>query len=389
MREHAGIPAETQLESTHARFAARRAAGAVDWDAELGAWAAVRHAEVKRVLSDWEGFSSARAASPTGFRPSLITTDPPRHRALREVVAKAFTPRAVAALEPRIQTVAADLLERACHRDTFDLVADFAHPLPVIVIAEMLGVPVSDRPLYRRWADAILGGGGSRLLLGAPPTTEGLRARDEMDAYFADACRQPGRGERDDLLGALLAGRDGDVGLTGEEILAFCSLLLLAGHITTVNLITNAAFCLLGHPGRLSEVAVDRTLVPDTVEEVLRYMSPVQGLSRIATEPVELGGVKIEEGERVVAWIAAANRDERVFADPDRFDIRRRPNPHLAFGMGIHFCLGAPLARLETRIALDALLDPLVHLRASRAEPPELSATGTLMGFSRLVVEAA
>ncbi|MFN7145977.1 MAG: cytochrome P450, partial [Myxococcota bacterium] len=319
---HGDLGVEGALASVHARFAARRAAGAVDWDAELGAWVAVRHAEARRVLTEWQTFSSARAASPEDLRPSLITTDPPRHGALRSIVAKAFSPRAVAAMEPRIRAIADALLAEALARPSFDLVADFAHPLPVIVIAEMLGVPASDRPLYRRWADAILGGPGTRLLLGAPPTKEALAARAEMDAYFADICRR-GPPDRDDLLGALLAGKVDGVPLEQGEILSFCSLLLFAGHITTVNLIANATYCLLAFPRALDALHRAPAGIPDAIEEVLRYMSPVQAMSRVATAPAEVGGVAVRAGDRVVAWIASANRDERVFDAPDRFDIGR------------------------------------------------------------------
>lgn len=385
---HGDHGVEGLLASAHARLAARRAAAAFDWDADLGAWVALRHAEVRHVLADWRTFSSARAQSQEGFRPSLITTDPPRHAALRNIVAKAFSPRAVAAMEPRIRAIADELLAEALARPSFDLVADFAHPLPVIVIAEMLGVPPSDRPLYRRWADTILGGAGSRLLLGAPPTKEALAARDEMDAYFAEICRR-GPPDRDDLLGALIAGKVDGVPLEEGEILSFCALLLFAGHITTVNLIANATYCLLGHPDALDALHRDPAGVPDAIEEVLRYMSPVQAMSRVATGPAEVGGVGIRAGDRVVAWIASANRDERVFDAPDRFDITRRPNPHLAFGAGVHFCLGAWLTRLETRVALERLLTPLRHLRQSDADPPLLDETALLMGVSRLTLEAA
>ncbi|MES2638148.1 MAG: cytochrome P450 [Myxococcota bacterium] len=376
-----------QLAATTARFAARRQAGAVGWDADLGTWAAFRYAEVRQVLTEWETFSSVRAVSPTAFRPSLITTDPPRHPQLRGLLARDFTPRAIALLEPRIREVASTLLAPALAGGGFDLVADFAHPLPVIVIAEMLGVPASDRPLYRRWAEAIVGGPGARLLIGAEPTPAALAARGEMDAYFVDACRTPGRASTDGLLAALLNARiDGD-GLEEWEILSFCSLLLLAGHITTVNLIGNTVYCLSEHPEALARLQQDPALLSTAVEEVLRYMSPVQGISRVATRPVELGGVSLREGDRVVAWIASANRDERVFAEADRFDVGRRPNPHLAFGMGSHFCLGAPLARLEGRIALQVLLEHLPKLRPIDRDPPRLEPAGIFRGFTRLPVQ--
>ncbi len=391
--EHAGAigsPADAALATLYARYAERRAAGAVSWEPAHDVWGVYRYAEIKRVCTDWETFSSERASRRDGPHRSLIDLDPPRHAALRRVLAKEFTPGAIAKLEPRVVALTHELLSAALARGRFDLVADFAHPLPVTVIAEMLGVPASERPRYRRWAHAILAGDLAGRRRGTPPSPEATAARAEMDAWFAEECRRPGRADQDDLLGALLSGRADGEPLTQSEVLAFCSLLLMAGHVTTVNLIANTAFCMLRHPDQLALVAGDRSLLPDAVEEVLRYVGPAQEVVRVAAKPASLGGVDIAEGQRVLAWLASANRDERMFANPDRFNVRRRPNPHLAFGVGIHFCLGAPLARLEGRVALDALLEPLARLHASEADPPQLDATDApLLGISRLVLEPA
>ncbi|MDP2316938.1 MAG: cytochrome P450 [Pseudomonadota bacterium] len=382
-----GTQAEAELATLYARYAARRAAGAVSWETDLQAWGVYRYAEVKRVCMDWETFSSERATLREGPHRNLLDMDPPRHAALRRVLAKEFTPGTIARLEPRIRAITDELLAAALARGRFDVVADFAHPLPVTVIAEMLGVPASERPRYRRWAAAILAGEFAGRRQGTAPTPEAVAARAEMNAWFAEECRRPGRADQDDLLGALLSGRADGEPLTEAEVLAFCSLLLMAGHVTTVNLIANATFCLLRYPDQLALVERDRALVVDAVEEVLRFVGPAQDVVRVAAKPVTLGGIDIAEGQRVVAWLASASRDPRMFIDPDRFDVQRRPNPHLAFGLGVHFCLGAPLARLEARVALDALLDPLTRLRPCDADPPRLDADGTLLGISRLVLE--
>jgi cytochrome P450 len=204
-----------------------------------------------------------------------------------------------------------------------------------------------------------------------------------MDAYFREVCARGGHDH--DLIGSLLEARVDGEALEEAELLSFCTLLLLAGHITTVNLLTNAIWCLL--PEHLAELRAEPARVPAAVEEVLRYMSPVQGLSRVATRRTLINGIEIKAGERVVAWIASANRDERAFPDPERFDPRRQPNPHLSFGVGIHFCLGAPLSRLEARVALEELTQALPDLRVSEDDSPELRA-GVLMGFTRLPVAA-
>jgi cytochrome P450 len=256
------------------------------------------------------------------------------------------------------------------------------------VIAEMLGVPASERGRYRRWADAILTGELRRRLRGEPPSAEAEAARAEMHAWFAEECRRPGRADRDDLLGALLSGQVDGAPLAESDILPFCSLLLLAGHVTTVNLVGSAAYCLLRFPDQLELVRRDRALVPDAVEETLRYLGPAQQVVRVVTQRVMLDGVELDEGKRVVACLGSANRDERVFADPDRFDVRRRPNPHIAFGAGVHFCLGAPLARLETRVALEALLEPLARRHLCDTDPPRLDTDRVLLGFDRFVLEA-
>ncbi len=382
----AGSPADAALTALHRDLAARRSASAVAWEPDHGAWGVYRHAEVKRVCTEWETFSSERASVREGEDRTLLDLDPPRHTALRRVLAKAFTPAAIAALEPRIRAVADDLVASAMAKGTFDLVADIAYPLPVTVIAEMLGVPATERPRYRRWADALLAGGVGARRTGAKPAASAQAARAEMDAWFDAELARPGRADQDDLLGQLLSGRPDGQPLSPAEIRSFCGLLLMAGHVTTVNLIANAAYCLLRYPEQLDALRQDPSRVPGAVEEVLRFAGAALDVVRVTTKPVRLGGADIREGQRVIAWLASANRDERVFAEPDRFDVLRSPNPHLAFGGGPHVCLGAPLARAEGRIAIEALLEPLARLRPKDGEPARLD-TAPLLGVSRLVLE--
>ena len=330
-----------------------RAGGPVCRDPASGLWLALDYDVVKRVLSDSDAFSSR-------YGPDwLIFADPPRHTKLRALVSKAFTPRTVAALEPRIRELSGELLYRVVERGEMDLVADFAAPLPMLVIAEMLGIPAQDRPQFHQWADAIV---AMSHTIGGPQDAaraaqEGFAAvTAEMSSYLS-ALLAARRGEPGgDLLTRLDGAEVDGVRLTMDEILGFFQLLLLAGSETTTNLISNAVLCLIEHPDQLARLRANPTSLPVPVEEVLRYRSPLQWMYRVARREVDLQGTAVPAGAMVLAVIGSANRDLTVFPDPGRFDIARDPNPHLAFGHGPHFCLGAPLARLEARIALADLL---------------------------------
>jgi cytochrome P450 len=330
-----------------------RARAPLSRDPTSGLWLALDYNVVKRVLSESDVFSSR-------YGPDwLIFADPPQHTKLRALISKAFTPRMVAALEPRIRELSAELLDRVVERGEMDLVADFAAPLPMLVIAEMLGIPAEDRPQFHQWADAIL---AMSYTIGGPQDA----ARTAQEGFAAATA------EMSSYLSALLAARSGEPGgnlltwldeaevdgvrLTLEEILGFFQLLLLAGSETTTNLISNAVLCLIEHPDQLARLRANPTCLAVAVEEVLRYRSPLQWMYRIARREVDLHGTAVPAGAMVLAVIGSANRDPAAFPDPDRFDIARDPNPHLAFGHGPHFCLGAPLARLEARIALADLL---------------------------------
>jgi cytochrome P450 len=345
-------------------YAQMRAASPVAEDADTGSWHVFGYEDVKTVLSDHARFSSNFALAggdgsegdgDSALGASVIATDPPRHRQLRNLVTQAFTPRAVEAMRPRISQIVDDLLAPIGAGGRMDVIADLAYPLPVIVIAEMLGVPASDREKFKRWSDEVVSTSAD------PENIEVGDAHYEMGAYFYELLQERRADPRNDLVSALAAAEIDGQRLTEVELIGFCMLLLVAGNETTTNLIANAVLCLDRNPEAARDLRADPDLVPSAIEESLRYLSPVQSMFRVARDDVEVRGVRIPAYSRLVAWIGSANRDPSQFPDADRFDIRRSPNRHLAFGQGIHFCIGAPLARLEARIALTAMLTRLGH----------------------------
>jgi cytochrome P450 len=320
-------------------------------------WLVFDYDGVRRVLTDQAAFSSA--VSPSGVTGQwMIFTDPPRHAKLRALVTRAFTARAVADLDPRIRTLSAGLLDPLVGRDEIDLVADYAVPLPLLVIAEMLGATTSDVATLRRWSDVILGLSHSVAAdARAAAAEEAFRAiTDEMRAYLREVLAARRATPRDDLFTRLREAEVDGVRLSDDEILGFFQLLLVAGHETTTNLVSNAMVSLLEHPGELARLRADPSLLTMAIEEVLRYRSPVQATFRRSRVDVEMAGQVIPAGKLVLPIIGSANRDPAHFVAPDRFDVARSPNPHLAFGHGIHACVGAPLSRLEARVALPDLL---------------------------------
>lgn len=294
--------------------------------------------------------------------PMMISVDPPDHMKLRGIVNRGFTPRRIAALEPRLRVLAGDFVAKVASRGEMDLVADLAIPFPVTVIAELLGVEPEQREQFKRWSDAtVIGLSG----VSKEFTKEQVRENaDEMAEYIDRITHERRARPKDDLISLLVNAECGDA-LSSGEVLSFVFLLLVAGNETTTNLIGNAMKALVHHPAQLAEVAAKPTLIPQMLEEALRYESPIQTLPRLATQTMDLPSGPVSEGNFLMVLFASANRDEKRFPDPDRFDVHRRPLGHVAFGHGIHFCLGAALARLEGRIAFETLL---AHCRDLRLE---------------------
>ncbi len=298
---------------------------------------------------------------------SLITSDPPRHDALRAIVNRGFTPRRIQAWEKRAQEIARACIEGLHRGEPFCVVRDLAIPLPMTIIAEMIGVPPADRARFKRWSDEMIAGvSGSQR---SDSMASFFRTLGELHGYLRGVVRERQREPREDLISVLVDPAQPTT-LDTAGVVQFVTLLLIAGNETTTNLVGNAVLALLDHPEQLERVQADPSLVPNLVEETLRWNTPVQLVLREVARNVTLHGREIPEGERVAVLLASANRDERVFADPDRFDVQRDTKGHVGFGFGVHFCLGASLARLEAKAALEALVPELPRLRRRESRPP-------------------
>jgi cytochrome P450 len=372
----------------------------------LGAAVFARYADCSAVLRDvrastderhsttYQAMAASGALDPVLVSrmqdPSFLFLDPPDHTRLRRLVSKAFTPRVVEALRPTVQRWVNQLIDRAAAQGRIELVADLAYPLPVRVICRMLGVPAEDQGTFRVWSRDLARGLDPVEALTEDERDRMLCAIDALVAYFDELIarrrvelRQGSAGV--DLLSALIAVEEQGERLSTAELNATCRLLLLAGHVTTVNLIANGMLALLCHPDQLERLRADRSLAATAVEEALRYDPPAQFAGRVAREPLEVGGLRISRGQHIVLLLAAANRDPARFADPDRFDIARADNCHLTFGAGMHFCLGAPLARLEGQVALSALAARLVA-PVLEADPPPYTDHIVLRGLQALPI---
>ncbi|MFG2976846.1 cytochrome P450 [Streptomyces sp. NPDC048331] len=346
----------------------------------LEAWLVTRYEDCLAALSDDRLSSDARDASdarilrqlPVTERESMLSnmlrSDPPDHTRLRRLVSKAFTARRVAEMRPRIQDLTDRLLDAVVPAGRADLVADLALPLPVAVISELLGVPVDERRDFQHWTDRMIRRGAE------PPDPAVIDdAWKHMRTYVSDLIHAKRTGPGDDLLSALVTARDAEQRLSEDELIAMVFLLLAAGYITTVNLIGGGIAALLDHPDQMQRLRADPALLPAAVEEFLRYDGPVNpGIARFARADVEIAGVAVPRGATVLIGAAVADRDPTRFPDPDRLDITRQDNAHLAFGHGIHYCLGAPLARLEGQIAIGTALRrlPGLALAVTREEIP-------------------
>lgn len=325
------------------------------YEHENGPWSAFRYEDVKRVMSEHETFTvmfdleqEQQITSP--IEASILYTDPPKHRQLRALVSQAFTPRRVASMEDRITRLVEELLGNVRDSGRMDIVDDLAYPLPVIVIAEMLGIPTEDRLRFKQWSDALISNPES------DGTSDVQDPQVEMGEYFAKLIEARRREPREDLITSLVQAQVDGEHLTLIQILGFCVLLLVAGNETTTNLIGNAALSFCENPGVLDQLYANPALIPSAIEEALRYRSPVRYMTRRVKQDTVLSGQPLKRGDWILAWMGAANRDPEQFPNPEQFLVDRSPNRHIAFGHGVHFCLGAPLARLEARIALSHLL---------------------------------
>jgi cytochrome P450 len=357
----------------------------VHWSDRVGGWVFTRYEHVKNALRDpmlsadrirpffarlEEPERSELAELGDNLALWSVFNDPPAHTRLRGLMNKAFTSRAVAALRPSIAGIVEDLLGAVLAKGRMDVIGDFSYPLPATVIADMLGVPRRDVGLLKKWSDQL-----NAFVGGARATPDKYRVAAagiaEMTGYFQRFVGEHRRLRRDDVTSGLIAAEEDGQQLTADELVATCVLLLFAGHETTTHLIANGLLALIRHPQEMADLRAhldDPALVASAVEEMLRYDGPILSVVRIATEDFTLEGKRIRKGQRLFLMISAANRDPRAFAEADRFDIRRDDNRHVGFGFGIHFCVGAPLARLEAQVAFPALLRRCADLRLL---PPE------------------
>jgi pimeloyl-[acyl-carrier protein] synthase len=361
-----------------------------------GMWLLTRHRDVDAVLKDAR-FSADRRSAPLiqdnlermpafirqsalGLR-TMLVMDPPDHTRIRKLVNKAFTPKRIAGLRGRIEQLVAESLDAAEQAGSIELIGELAEPLPAIVIAELLGVPADDHLQFKRWSSQLINA------LGAAGLEERQRvagtASEDLLDYLRGVIEARRSAPRDDLISAMIQAQEERDALSDEELLATCNLILIAGHETTTNLIGNGMLALLREPEQLARLRREPALIKSAVEELLRFDGPVQATIRVALEDVEVGGQLIPKGALVMVNLGAANRDPEVFENPDTLDLAREPNPHLGFGFGVHFCMGAPLARLEAEVALAELIARFAEIELVD-EAPEYRENPILRGLRRL-----
>jgi len=398
------FPPQDQILNPFPFYAQMRKFHPIVYDDKNKIWGIFRYSDIQSILTNHGHFSSdfqklvniqqvqmqqqgqnQEQERNESVRRSLLTSDPPYHNQLRSVISSAFTSNTIWKLRPQIEEMCHGMIDKVIEQGHMDLINDLAYPLPVTVIAELLGIPPDDRDTFRRWADELIGSttsSSNNLPVDSKSEKIFKRVQSEMDSYFIDIIekRRVKKVSTNDLISNLLKAEIDGNKLSEEEILAFCSLLLLAGHVTTVNLIGNTIRSLLEYPKQLEQLlllshyynsdkhkhnADNYPSISSAIEETLRYRSPVQALIRFATEDVVIGEQKIQRGQRLIIWIGSANHDESVFHDAERFDITRSfsNTAHLAFGYGIHFCLGSALASLEAQTVLKIILDRLKDVR--------------------------
>ena len=378
------------LGDPHAAFRRLRREDPLPWyPGSGGAWCVLKHADVLAVSRDPQRFTSTRGiqigitaeARPAMMPPTILEMDPPEHNQHRKLVIRAFTPGATAHQETMIRAIARECLDAIEPGSVADLVDALAVPLPMYVIAEMLGVPRSDRPRFKRWSDSMIEAGGGR----RTPATDA--ALGEMLGYFAEVLADRRRAPKDDLVSTLARAEIEGEQLSDPQILMFCITLLAAGNETTRNLISGGSLLLARNPEQRERLLGERSLLPNAIEEMLRWWTPVQSFTRVAVGDTELRGKSIRGGDVLLLLYASANRDEEVWgADADRFDVGRdhAKKRHLAFGFGEHLCLGAPLARMEARVLFEELLARFPHFEL--AGEPEMLHSRLMHGVEQLPV---
>ena len=359
------------LEDPYPHFARFRAADPVHYNAEMDFWFAFRHADVLSALREPQVFSSERwlflDQNPDLFAPNMQLTDPPRHDGLRRLALDTFTRSRVRKLEPRVREIARDLVDTFRERGEADFSEELAWPFPATVICELLGVPREDQALFGDWSHALAQGI-------EPGKSGGAAAIRSIHGYFDGLVKKRRDNPQDDLISDMIGARlpDGEA-LSHQDLVGFCFLILVAGHETTTHLLGNSLALLAERPDLRKRLSTDPSVYPTATEELLRWVTPAQGLSRTTTRPVVLGGKELPEGARVHLLFASANRDPEIFDAPDEVDLDRNPNPHLAFGYGVHFCLGAKLARLEIQVALEELLGAIPNFELTVDRVPRLA----------------
>ncbi|HXR66738.1 MAG TPA: cytochrome P450 [Ktedonobacteraceae bacterium] len=356
------------------------------YNAERNSWQVFRYDDVKRILSDYHAFSSQREALDpqqsselnAGQRsaPTMISLDPPEHRVYRDLAGKTFTPRRIEEQEPFIRETVEQLLAKVAGQGTMDMIDDFAYLLPITVIARMLGVPNADQPQFKQWTDDFF----------EFVTPAAARAQKELALYFQGLFEERRREPQDDFISALLTTEVEGKTFTNRDLIGLCSLLLLAGNDTTRHLIGNALLCFDAYPENMEQLRTQPDLISNAVEEVLRYLPSISSPARVATSGIVIEGQTIQAGQWILPMVASANRDEAHFPNAEIFDIRRTPNRHLTFGFGVHFCLGAPLARLESKIALEMLLAHFTDIKRVRSIPLEAAVSPQLYGVKHLPI---
>lgn len=341
-------------------YANMRQTSPVHFDEASRTWSVFTYEEAKRVTIDKDTFSSQPPKNQRkhSLMKTMVMMDPPNHTRIRSIVSKAFTPRVMKLWEPRIHELMDELMAQLEGKKEIDLVQDISYPLPVIVIAELLGVPSEHKQSFKEWSDILVSMPKSE---SEKDVAEWQKTRDkgeaDMMAFFADTIEKKRHNLGDDLISLIIQAEEHGDKLSADELIPFCNLLLLAGNETTTNLISNMMFSLLEQPGAYEALAQSPELIPRAVEEAVRFRAPAPAIVRYVTKDTELGGKVLKKGDNVIVFLASANRDERQFSNAHEYDIHRHPNPHIGFGHGIHFCLGAPLARLEACTAIKIFIE--------------------------------